>query len=79
MIHHTVEKSYKCKTTKTCLKKCSSSQSVKIHMSIHTGEETYKCDICNKGFHHNRHFDIHMTKHTWLKPHKVLSVKKPLM
>jgi len=22
------------------------------------------------GFHHKRHFDIHMTKHTRLKPHK---------
>jgi len=77
MIHHTVEKSHKCKT---CLIKFASSSSVKIHMRILiTGEETYKCDICCKGFHHKRHFDIHMTKHTWLKPHKVLSVKKPLM
>ncbi|KAE9525916.1 hypothetical protein AGLY_013965 [Aphis glycines] len=41
-------------------------------MKICNDEETYKCDICNKGFHHKRNFDIHMTKHTWLKPYKYL-------
>ncbi|KAF0710463.1 zinc finger protein 708-like isoform X2 [Aphis craccivora] len=48
-------------------KAVSNSSSVKIHMRIHTGEETYICDICNKGFHHKSNFDIHMTKYTSLK------------
>ena len=34
------------------------------HLRIHTGEISYKCSLCEKGFSDNSNFKCHMSIHT---------------
>lgn len=42
----------------------------KVHQRSHTGDKTYKCEICSKGFNHSSHLQEHQRVYTGKKPYK---------
>jgi hypothetical protein len=47
-----------------------SDSSLQDHIRTHTGDKTYKCDICGKGFNKNSSFQNDIRSHTCDKLHK---------
>ena len=40
------------------------------HVKIHTGEDSYRCDLCNKAFTRKYHLTQHLITHTGKMPYK---------
>ena len=50
-----------------CGKQFASPHSLKQHMQFHTGQYSYYCDPCRRGFINKSHFTAHMRIHKGLK------------
>ena len=53
---------------KYCNKKFKTSQEVKIHERIHTGEKPFACKDCDKKFTQSKRLKIHERRHSGEKP-----------
>ena len=70
---HTENMSYECKT---CQKRFTTKQQLKIHERIHTGEVPYECKTCKKRFKQITNLKRHEIIHTGEKPYECQNCKK---
>lgn len=60
----------------TCHKRFSSSEGLRLHLAVHSGERPHVCTICTKAFMRKRELDRHMATHTGMRPFKCTSCEK---
>ncbi|XP_018320834.1 zinc finger protein 883 isoform X1 [Agrilus planipennis] len=53
-----------------CNKKFSSSEGLRVHMTLHSLQRPFTCTICGKSFLRKRELDRHLATHTGMKPFK---------
>ena len=52
-----------------CEKRYTEKRNLKRHMQLHTGQFSFYCDECGKGFSHGDHYKDHVRAHKGLKYH----------
>jgi KRAB domain-containing zinc finger protein len=65
------DKPYKCDIqvhVLSCGKGFSVNSNLQRHIRTHTGDKSYKCDVCDKGFYWNDYMQQHIRTHTGDKP-----------
>ena len=50
-----------------CDKSFTATSSLRRHMELHTGQFSYYCEVCRRGFNNPTNFDIHKRTHEGLK------------
>jgi len=59
-----------------CIKTFTTSTNLKIHMKIHTREQSFKWEICHKVFSQAQNLNVHTRTHTGEKPYMCDVCKK---
>ncbi|XP_026462510.1 zinc finger protein 431-like [Ctenocephalides felis] len=52
-----------------CLKTYATSNALKVHERVHTGERPFPCNVCGKAFKTKGHLDNHSVRHTGERKH----------